>query len=206
MGGFQYIWHGHLSLFCIPFTADFLPNTIDQFFLTHFRSSVKECNQSIQREFPSSKKWVWSGFKQHCRTIYGNCGKCCWRSLTSEMEMWGCWNAPLMGQTHRHQLLQNKGSWSTLFGVLKVEGSRNPLASRQLSIPSFVCQRSFVFSPSGRQTSWQKIRQVQWEPAWFPAHLPQNRPLSCGISTLSEIQQEYAHLELLQPALQLNPD
>lgn len=50
----------------------------------------------------------------------GRCGKCCWSSLTSEMEMWGCWNAPLMGQTHRHQLLQNKGSGRTLFVVLTV--------------------------------------------------------------------------------------
>lgn len=121
--------------------------------------------------------------------------------------MWDCWNALLMGQTHRHQLLWKKGSESTLFvGHLKVEDSRNHLASRQLSIPSFACQHSFVISPSARQMSWQKIRQVQCKPACLPAHLPQNSPLSCGISALSEIQWECVHLELLQPALLLNPD
>lgn len=116
-------------------------------------------------------------------------------------------DAPLMGQTHRHQLLWCKGSENTLFVVhLKVEGSRNPLASRQLSISNSASQHSFLISLSARQMSWQKIRRYNKKPACFPAHLPQNRPLSCGISALSGIQGECVHLELLQPALQLNPD
>lgn len=44
-----------------------------------------------------------------------------------------------------------------------------------MNSPNSACQHSSVIRPSAKQMSWQKIRQVQWKPVCFPAHLPQNR-------------------------------
>lgn len=96
----------------------------------------------------------------------------------------------------------------TVFVVcLRVICSRNPLASRQLISPDFARQHSSVIRPSAGQMSWQEIRQVQWKPACFPAHLPQNRTVTTWhLGFHWNAPMKYIHLELLQPALQMNPD
>lgn len=118
------------------------------------------------------------------------------------------WRRGVSRMFHRWGSPTDVDSQSTLVvGSLRVTSSRNPLASRQPNSPNFPHQLSSVILPSARQMSWQKVRQVQWKPAGFPAHLPQNRPLPHGISVLPEmLQWKYVHLELLQPVLQMNPD
>lgn len=110
--------------------------------------------------------------------------KYCRSSLTSQVEMWGFQDAPPVGQRRRCWLSGRNSSGSTssgstLFvGCLRVTSSRNHLASRQLNRPNFACQHYSVIRPYARQMSWQKIRQVQWKPACFLAHLPQNRAVA----------------------------
>lgn len=96
----------------------------------------------------------------------------------------------------------------TVFGVcLRVTCSRNPLASRQLISPDIARQHSSVIRPSAGQMIWQEIRQVQWKPACFPAHLPQNRTVTTWhLSFDWNAPVKFIHLELLQPALQMNPN
>lgn len=126
----------------------------------------------------------------------------------SELETWGFQDAPQMGQPHRHQLLGSKSSGGTMFvGCLRVKSSRILWPAGRWTAP--VLHASTPPSSGHLPGRWAGRRSDRYNENLL---VSQNTFLRIellphSILALPEIfWWKYVHLELLQPALQMNPD